>query len=81
MSDLESKKMLDIIHQNHKKQLNKKVEVIPAIDIMRIVKSLLIVLGIAVFIIVCINLTKQKNEAVNNCMKNHSKNYCERIAG
>ena len=81
MSDLESKKMLDIIHQNHKKQLNKKIEVIPAIDIMRIVKSLLIVLGIAVFIIVCINLTKQKNEAVNNCMKNHSKNYCERIAG
>ena len=81
MSDLESKKMLDIIHQNHKKQLNKKVEVIPAIDIMRIVKSLLIVLGIAVFIIVCINLTRQKNEAVNNCMKNHSKNYCERIAG
>lgn len=81
MSDLESKKMLDIIHQNHKKQLNKKVEVIPAIDIKRIVKSLLIVLGIAVFIIVCINLTKQKNEAVNNCMKNHSKNYCERIAG
>ena len=81
MSDLESKKMLDIIHQNHKKQLNKKVEVIPTIDIMRIVKSLLIVLGIAVFIIVCINLTKQKNEAVNNCMKNHSKNYCERIAG
>lgn len=81
MKDLESKKMLDIIHQNHKKQLNKKVEDIPAIDIMRIVKSLLIVLGIAVFIIVCINLTKQKNEAVNNCMKNHSKNYCERIAG
>ena len=81
MNDLESKKMLDIIHQNHKKQLNKNVEVIPAIDIMRIVKSLLIVLGIAVFIIVCINLTKQKNEAVNNCMKNHSKNYCERIAG
>lgn len=81
MNDLESKKMLDIIHQNHKKQLNKKIEVIPAIDIMRIVKSLLIVLGIAIFIIVCINLTKQKNEAVNNCMKNHSKNYCERIAG
>ena len=81
MNNLESKKMLDIIHQNHKKQLNKKVEVIPAIDIMRIVKSLLIVLGIAVFIIVCINLTKQKNEAVNNCMKNHSRNYCERIAG
>ena len=81
MNDLESKKMLDIIHQNHKKQLNKKVEVIPAIDIMRIAKSLLIVLGIAVFIIVCINLTRQKNEAVNNCMKNHSKNYCERIAG
>lgn len=81
MNDLESKKMLNLIHQNHKKQLNKKVEVIPAIDIMRIVKSLLIVLGIAVFIIVCVNLTKQKNEAVNNCMKNHSKNYCERIAG
>ena len=81
MNDLESKKMLDILHQNHKKQLNKKVEVIPAIDIKRIVKSLLIVLGIAVFIIVCINLTKQKNEAVNYCMKNHSKNYCERIAG
>lgn len=81
MNDLESKKMLDIIHQNHKKQSNKKVEDIPTIDIMRIVKSLLIVLGIAVFIIVCVNLTKQKNEAVNNCMKNHSKNYCERIAG
>lgn len=81
MNNLESKKMLDIIHQNHKKQLNKKVEDIPAIDIKRIVKSLLIVLGIAVFIIVCINLTKQKNEAVNNCMKNHSHSYCERIAG
>ena len=81
MSDTESKKMLDLIHQNHKKQLNKKVEAIPAIDIMRIVKSLLIVLGIAVFIIVCINLTKETNEAVNNCTKNHSRNYCERIAG
>ena len=81
MNNLESKKMLDIIHQNHKKQLNKKVEVIPAIDIKRIVKSLLIVLGIAVFIITCINLTKQKNKAVNNCMKNHSHSYCERIAG
>ena len=40
-----------------------------------------IILLIGLFIIACINLTKQKNEAVNNCMKNHSKNYCERIAG
>lgn len=81
MSDTESKKMLNLIHENHKKQLNKKVEDIPAIDIIRIVKSLLIVLGIAVFIIVCINLTKETNDAVNNCMKNHSRSYCERIAG
>ena len=80
MNDLESKKMLDIIHENHKRQLNKKVEVIHTIDIKRIVKSLLIVLGIALFIMVCINLTKETNEAVNNCMKNHLRNYCERIA-
>lgn len=80
MSDKESKKMLDIIHQNHKKRLNKKVEEVPIIDIKRIVKSLLIVVGITVFIIVCINLTKETNEAISNCMKNHSRNYCERIA-
>ena len=81
MSDLESKKMLDIIHQNHKKQLEKKVTAKSLIDILGLVKGILIVLVIGLFIIVCINLTKQKNEAVNNCMKNHSKNYCERIAG
>lgn len=81
MSDLESKKMLDIIHQNHKKQLEKKVIAKSLIDVLGLVKGILIVLVIGLFIIVCINLTKQKNEAVNNCMKNHSKNYCVRIAG
>ena len=81
MNNLESKKMLDIIHQNHKKQLEKKVSAKSLIDVLGLVKGILIVLVIGLFIITCINLTKQKNEAVNNCMKNHSKNYCERIAG
>lgn len=81
MSDLESKKMLDIIHQNHKKQLEKKVTAKSLIDVLGLVKGILIILVSVLFIIACINLTKQKNEAVNNCMKNHSKNYCERIAG
>ena len=81
MNDLESKKMLDIIHQNHKKQLEKETTTKSLIDILGLAKGILIVLVIALFIIACINLTKQKNEAVNNCMKNHSKNYCERIAG
>lgn len=81
MSDLESKKMLDIIHQNHKKQLEKKATAKSLIDVLGLVKGILIILVSVLFIIACINLTKQKNEAVNNCMKNHSKNYCERIAG
>lgn len=81
MSDLESKKMLDIIHQNHKKQLEKKVTAKSLIDVLGLAKGILIILLSVLFIIACINLTKQKNEAVNNCMKNHSKNYCERIAG
>lgn len=77
MSDLESKKMLEIIHQNHKK-VNKKQ---PTNNIKEIIKSILLVGSIALFIFVCIMLTNQKNDAVNNCMKNHSRNYCERIAG
>lgn len=77
MSDLESKKMLEIIHQNHKK-VNKKQ---PKNNIKEIIKSILLVGSIALFIFVCIILTNQKNDAVNNCMKNHSKSYCERIAG
>lgn len=81
MSDTESKKMLDLIHQNHKNQLEKKVSAKSLIDILGLTKGILIILLIGLFIIACINLTKQKNEAVNNCMKNHSKNYCERIAG
>lgn len=81
MSDLESKKMLDIIHQNHKKQLEKKVTAKSLIDVLGLAKGILIILVSVLFIIACVNLTKQKNEAVNNCMKNHSKNYCERIAG
>lgn len=81
MNNLESKKMLDIIHQNHKKQLEKKVSAKSLIDVLGLGKGILIVLVIGLFIITCINLTKQKNKAVNNCMKNHSKNYCERIAG
>lgn len=81
MNDLESKKMLNMIHQNHKKQLEKKVSAKSLIDILGLAKGILIILLIGSFIITCINLTKQKNEAVNNCMKNHSKNYCERIAG
>lgn len=81
MNDLESKKMIDIIHQNHKKQLEKKVTAKSLIDVLGLVKGILIILLIVLFIIACINLTKQKNEAVNNCMKNHSHSYCERIAG
>ena len=81
MNNLESKKMLDIIHQNHKKQLEKKVSAKSLIDVLGLGKGILIILLIGLFIIACINLTTQKNEAVNNCMKNHSKNYCERIAG
>lgn len=81
MSDLESKKMLDIIHENHKKQLEKKVSAKSLIDVLGLVKGILIILVSVLFIIACVNLTKQKNEAVNNCMKNHSRNYCERIAG
>lgn len=81
MSDLESKKMLDIIHQNHKKQLEKKVTAKSLINVLGLAKGILIILLIVVFVIACINLTKQRNEAINNCMKNHSRNYCERISG
>ena len=77
MSDLESKKMLEIIHQNHKKVIKKQ----HTNNIKEIIKSILLVGSIALFIFVCIILTNQKNDAVNNCMKNHSRNYCERIAG
>ena len=77
MNDLESKKMLDIIHQNHKKVIKKQ----PTNNIKEIIKGMLLVGSIALFIFVCIILTNQKNEAVNNCIKNHSHSYCERIAG
>ena len=55
MSDLESKKMLNIIHQNHKKQLGKKETTKSLIDILGLAKGILIILLIGLLIIACIN--------------------------
>ena len=43
MNNLESKKMLDIIHQNHKKQLEKKVSAKSLIDVLGLGKGILII--------------------------------------
>ena len=78
MNDLESKKMLEIIHENRKKVWGKKVK---QNNIREGIKDVLLVLSIIAFIASCIYLTNDRKKAVNNCMKNHSQNYCERISG
>ena len=78
---IESEKMLEIIHENHKKQLEKKVVTKSLINVLGLVKGILIIVLSVLFIIACIYLTQDRKKAIKNCMKNHSQNYCERISG
>lgn len=76
--NLESEKMLNIIHENHKKAYNKVQNEEKTKD--KRFKILMVVL-ISIAIIGFVFLTKDREEAINNCMKNHSENYCTKISG
>lgn len=76
--NLESEKMLNIIHENHKKSYNK----VQKEERTRDKRFKIIMVGlIAIAIIGCVFLAKDRNEAINNCMKNHSEAYCTEISG
>lgn len=74
----ESEKMLEIIHENRRKVWEKKMK---RNKIKDIIQNVVIVLIIIVFIGACRYLTQDRKKAIQNCMKNHSQNYCERISG
>lgn len=76
--NLESEKMLNIIHENHKKAYNKVQNEEKTKD--KIFKILMVGL-ISIAIIGCVFLTKDRKEAINNCMKNNSETYCTKITG
>lgn len=77
--NLESEKMLNIIHENHKKAYNKVQKEEKGRD--KRFKILMVGL-IAIAIIGCIFLTKDNEEAINNCIaKGNSETYCTRISG
>lgn len=77
--NLESEKILNIIHENHKKAYNKVQKEERSRD--KRFKILMVGL-IAIAIIGCIFLTKDNEEAINNCIaKGNSEKYCTRISG
>lgn len=77
--NLESDKMLNIIHENHKKAYNKLQKEEKVND--RRFKILMVGL-ISIAIVSFIFLTKDREEAINNCMaKGNSEAYCVRISG
>lgn len=77
--NLESEKMLNIIHENHKKTYNK----VQKEEKVRDKRFKILMVGlIAISIIGCIFLTKDNEEAINNCIaKGNSETYCTRISG
>lgn len=77
--NLESEKMLNIIHENHKKAYNK----VQNEEKVRDKRFKILMVGlIAIAIIGCIFLTKDNKEAINNCIaKGNSETYCTRISG
>lgn len=76
--ELESEEMLEIIHNNHKTAYEKNLKRAKAVDK---IQNLLIFAGIVLFIVVAVFLTIDRKQAIKNCEKNHSRNYCERISG
>lgn len=74
----ESKEMLDIIHnncikiRNNKKRVNK---------INKMLNKFIIILVIIFIGSLMVFLNNDRKEAINNCMKNHSENYCTKISG
>lgn len=76
--NLESEKMLNIIHENHKKAYNKVQNEEKSRD--KRFKILMVGL-ISIAIIGCVILTNDRKEAINNCMKNNSETYCTKISG
>lgn len=77
--NLESEKMLNIIHENHKKAYNK----VKKEEKVRDKRFKILMVGlIAIAIIGCIFLAKDNEEAINNCIaKGNSETYCTRISG
>lgn len=74
----ESEEMLNIIHQNHKVVYERKLK---KAKIINNIQNVLLVIAIIVFVFMIIYLTADRKQAIKNCMKNHSQNYCERISG
>jgi len=74
----ESKEMMEIIHKSCINTRNRKRKEEKTKKILNKVAILLIIIFIEGIILL---LNNNRKEAMNNCMKNHSKNYCERITG
>lgn len=77
--NLESEKMLNIIHENHKRAYNK----VQKEEKIRDKRFKILMVGlIAIAIIGCVFLEKDNEKAINNCMKKgNSEAYCVRISG
>ena len=74
----ESEEMLEIIHNNHKAVYERNLKKSKIIDKLQniVIVALLLLLGTLM-----IYFTADRKEAIKNCEKNHSRNYCERISG
>lgn len=77
--NLESEKMLNIIHENHKKAYNKIQKEEKSKE--KRFKIVMVVL-IAIAVVGCILLAQNRKDAINNCMgKGYSETYCTKISG
>lgn len=76
LEEQESKEMLDIIHNNCIKIRNNKKKVN---KINKMLNKFIIILVIIFIGSLIVFLNNDRKEAMNNCMENYSKNYCEKI--
>lgn len=74
----ESEEMLNIIHNNHKIAYDKSLKKAKTINK---IQNVLLVLSAIIFVVVVMYLTADRKKAIENCKKNHSTKYCERISG
>ena len=78
LEQIESEEMLNIIHNNCEKIKNSKKRINKINTTLNKAIIILVIIFIGAFIMF---LNKDHKEAMNNCMKNHSENYCTRITG
>ena len=74
----ENEEMLNIIHRNHKIVYERKLK---KAKVINNIQNVLLVIAMIVFVYMIIYLTADRKKAIQNCIKNHSQNYCERISG